>query len=173
MVELRSALIRFAVVACSVSMEAAFAQANVLTWHNDNFRTGQNLSESILNPANVNAAEFGKLFAVAMDGKVDAQPLYVSGLAIPGVGTRNVVFAATEHASVYAFDADSGAIYWQESVLGPGETPSDDRNCDQVVPEIGITATPAIDLNAGPHGTMYLIAMSKNASGDYFQRLHA
>ncbi len=156
-----------------VAAHGLFGQVNVLTWHNDNYRTGQNLNESILNLSNVNPASFGKLFTVAMDGKVDAQPLYVSGLAIPGLGTRNVVFAATEHASVYAFDADTGTIYWQESLLGSGETPSDARNCNQVVPEIGITATPVIDPAAGPHGSIYIAAMSRNAGGAYFQRLHA
>lgn len=160
-------------VACPGFVDCLFGQANVLTWHNDNFRTGQNLNESILNLSNVKPATFGKLFTVPMDGKVDAQPLYVSGLTIPGLGTRNVVFAATEHDSVYAFDADTGTIYWQRSLLRVGESPSDARNCGQVVPEIGITGTPAIDRHAGEHGTMYLIAMSRNTSGAYFQRLHA
>jgi outer membrane protein assembly factor BamB len=159
--------------ACPGPPDCLFGQVNVLTWHNDNYRTGQNLNESILNLSNVNPSSFGKLFAVPMDGKVDAQPLYLSGLAIPGLGTRNVVFAATEHGSVYAFDADTGAIYWQESLLGSGETPSDARDCNQVVPEIGITATPVIDPQVGPHGTIYVVAMSKNAGGAYFQRLHA
>ena len=150
-----------------------FGQVNVLTFHNDNARTGQDLAETILTPARVNAATFGKLLNVVLDGKVDAQPLYVSGLAVPGLGIHNVVFAATEHDSVYAFDANSGQIFWHVSLLGAGETTSDARNCVQVVPEIGITATPVIDLTAGPHGTIYLVAMSKDANGNYYQRLHA
>ncbi len=154
-------------------LPSVLAQTNVLTYHNDLARTGQNLSETILTPQNVNSATFGKLFTVALDGKVDAQPLYVSTLAIPGRGTPNVVFAATEHDSVYAFDADSGAAYWHVSLLKPGETTSDNRGCGQVTPEIGITATPVIDLTAGPHGTIYVVAMSKDASGNYYQRLHA
>ncbi len=146
---------------------------NVLTFHNDNGRTGQNLSETILTPANVNSANFGKLFTVPMDGKVDAQPLYVSSVGLHGIGARNIVYAATEHDSVYAFDADSGKLYWQVSLLGPGETSSDARGCGQVSPEIGVTATPVVDPTAGPNGSIYLIAMSKDSAGHYYQRLHA
>jgi hypothetical protein len=149
------------------------AQTSVLTYHNDNSRTGQNLSETRLTPENVNASSFGKLFNLIVDGKVDAQPLYIPNLVIPGSGTHNVVFVMTEHDSAYAFDADTGTNLWQVSVLKPGETTSDSRRCAQVAPEIGITATPVIDMHAGPHGTIYLIGMSKDASGNYYQRLHA
>src|ERR1700736_4850257 len=107
---------------------------NVLTYHNDNLRTGQNPFETILTPANVKSTTFSKLLTLPVDGKVDAQPLYVSGLSISG-GTHNVVFAATEHDSVYAFDADSGAPYWHVSMLKAGETTSDNRGCGQVTPE--------------------------------------
>lgn len=150
----------------------AHAQTDVLTWHNDAARTGLNPSEAILSPATVNSARFGLLANVVVDGKVDAQPLYVSALGIGGK-LHNVLFIATEHDSVYAVDADSGAVLWQRSLLGANETTSDIRNCNQVTPEIGITATPAIDRNAGPHGTIYLVAMSKDASGNYYQRIHA
>lgn len=149
------------------------AQTDVLTWHNDNARTGQNLSESILTPALVNWKNFGLLANVKVDGKVDAQPLYVTALTFPTIGTHNVLYIATEHDTVYAVEADSGKILWQRSMLGSGETPSDDFNCSQVVPEIGITSTPVIDRLAGPHGTIFLVAMSKNASGSYFHRIHA
>lgn len=149
------------------------AQTNVLTYRNDNMRTGQNLSETLLTPRNVNAAMFGKLFVLPADGKVDAQPLVVSGLNLPGQGIHNVVFVATEHDSIFAFDADTGSKYWQVSLLGSSETTSDDRGCSQVVPEIGITATPVIDLGAGPHGTLYTLAMSKDSRGGYHHRLHA
>jgi hypothetical protein len=152
---------------------AGQAQIDVLTWHNDVARTGQNLSEAILTPALVDAANFGLLANVAVDGKVDAQPLYVSALTLGAQGTHNVLYIATEHDSVYAADADSGAIYWQKSLLGAGETTSDDRNCGQVTPEIGITSTPVIDLKAGAHGTIFLVAMSKDALGNYYQRIHA
>ncbi len=146
--------------------------ANVLTYHNDNARTGQNLSETTLTPANVNPARFGKVNLLPADGLVDAQPLYVSGLAISGAA-HNVLYVATEHDSVYAFDADSGSRLWQVSVLGAGEITSDSRNCSQVTPEIGITSTPVIDLQTGRHGMIFVAAMSKDGSGRYHQRLHA
>jgi hypothetical protein len=147
--------------------------ADVLTYHNDNPRTGQDLNEVILTPGNVNSTNFGKLFVISVDGKVDAQPLYVSNAAISG-GTHNILVVATEHDSVYAFDADTGTKLWQSSMLKTGETTSEDRfNCGQVSPEIGVTATPVIDRNVGPNGTIYVVAMSKDGSGNYFQRIHA
>jgi hypothetical protein len=117
------------------------SHTNVLTYHNDAGRTGQNLTETTLTPANVKASSFGKLFSLSIDGKVDAQPLYVSQLSMPGQGSKSVAYAATEHDSIYAFDAGSGAFFWRATLLGTGETPSDDRGCGQAVPEIGITAT--------------------------------
>ena len=145
---------------------------DVVTYHNDIARTGQNLKETALTTANVNSSTFGKLRSLSVDGKVDAQPLYLSNLANIAGGTHNVVYVATEHGSVYAFDADSGAQLWKISTLGSGESTSDQRGCDQVTPEIGITATPVIDRDAGAHGTIYVVAMSKSGS-TYFQRLHA
>ncbi len=167
--------LKLSLVLLSLLTGHATAQANtdVLTYHNDNARTGQNLNETILTPSNVNSTTFGKLLIDAVDGKVDAQPLYMSRVAIPDQATPNVLFVATEHDSVYAFDADTGRTLWQVSLLQSGETPSDNRNCNQVTPEIGITATPVIDPNSGPNGTMYVVAMTKDASGNYFQRLHA
>src|SRR5580658_2522119 len=151
---------------------------NVVTYHYDNLRTGQNLNETILTPANVNSATFGKLGAFTVDGLVDAQPLYLSAVAIPTVGTKNVLYVATEHDSVYAFDADSvngntSTYLWKVSLLGSGETTSDNRGCGQVTPEIGVTSTPVIDRTRGTHGAIYVVAMSKDANGNYFQRLHA
>jgi outer membrane protein assembly factor BamB len=143
------------------------ASNDVLTYHNDNARTGQALGETILSPANVNAANFGLLFVITVDGKVDAQPLYISN-----VSARNLLIVATEHGSVYAFDADTGTPVWNRSVI-PGESPSDNHGCGQVSPEIGVTATPVIDRKAGPNGTIYVVAMSKDGSGSYFQRLRA
>ncbi|HEY3456324.1 MAG TPA: hypothetical protein VGK64_17225, partial [Bryobacteraceae bacterium] len=146
---------------------------NVLTYHNDIARTGQNLTETILTHANVNSSSFGKLFSVPLDGKVDAQPLYVSQVNLPMQGVRSVIFAATEHDSVYAIDASNGAVLWHATLLNAGEVPSDDRGCGQVTPEIGITATPVIDLAAGAHGTIYVLGMSKDVSATYHHRLHA
>ena len=135
-------------------------------------RTGQDLNERILTPENVNSSKFGRVAFLKVRGKVDAEPLYVSKLAVNGE-THNVLFVASEHDLAYAFDADTFALLWSVSLVKPGETTSDKRDCEQVEPEIGITATPVIDLKAGGHGTMYVVAMSKNSSGEYFQRLHA
>ncbi len=157
----------------AVFAAALQAQPNVLTWHNDNARTGQNLQETMLSPANVNASTFGKLFTLGVDGKVDAQPLYVPSLTIQGQGLHNVLYVVTEHDSVYAFDADNGALLKQVSLFGVNETPSDARGCGQVTPEIGITATPVIDPGSGPHGTIYVVAMTKDQSSSYHHRLHA
>ncbi len=145
--------------------------ANVLTYHNDVARTGQNLNEKVLTLTNVRSDQFGKIGFLETDGLVDAEPLYVSDLAIAG-SPHNVVYVATEHDSVYAFDADTLEQLWQVTVLGADEIPSDDRNCAQVSPEIGITSTPVISLN-GDHGLLYLVAMSKDNYGNYYQRLHA
>ncbi len=165
-------------IVCLALIIASAARAagppNVLTWHNDRARTGQNPNETILTPGNVNSASFGKLFMATLDGLVDAQPLYVAGVSIPNQGTHNVLIAATENDSVYALDADTGATIWHSSLLATGETPSDDRGCGQVTPQIGITSTPVISLQ-GPTagGTIYAAAMSKDSSGSYHQRLHA
>ena len=150
------------------------SSTDVITYHYDNQRTGQNLNEVTLTPANVNSSKFGKLGEFAVDGKVDAQPLYLSNLMIGGQ-KRNVLYVVTEHGSVYAFDADSingttSTSLWKTSTLGSGETTSDDRGCFQVSPEIGITATPVIDRT---RNAIYVIAMSKNSAGNYFQRIHA
>jgi len=153
-----------------------FAQVSVLTYHNDLARTGQNLSEPLLTKAAVASGRFQQLFSQAVDGYVYAQPLYMPGLSIPGKGTHNVVFIATEHDGVYAFDADdnSGAnanALWHVSFLGPGVTtvPAQNVGCSQIVPEIGITGTPVIDPSTG---TMYLVAMTLEGSS-YVHRLHA
>lgn len=146
---------------------------DVLTWHYDNARTGQNVRESKLTPGNVNVKTFGKLFVIPVDGKMDAQPLYVQQLTLANHERHNVLFVATEHDSVYAFDADSGHELWHVRLLENRETPSDDRNCGQIAPEIGITATPVIDRQRGPHGILYAVTMSKDAQGNYHHMLHA
>jgi hypothetical protein len=149
------------------------ATTDVLTYHDDIARTGQNLSETTLTLGNVNSGTFGKLAFYSMDGRVDAEPLYASNVAVPNNGTHNLVIAATENDSVYALDANSGATIWQISTLKTGETASDDRNCTQITPEIGVTSTPVIDRTQGPNGAVYVVAMSKDGSGNYYQRLHA
>ena len=153
-------------------VEAAPAFKGVLTWHNDNGRTGRNMSETTLTLTNVNSVTFGKLFTLTTDGLIDAEPLYAPNLTVNG-STHNVLFVASENDTVYGFDADNGATLWQVTALRTGETASDNRSCGQVTPKIGITSTPVIDLSSGPHGTMYLVAMSKDSGGNYHQRLHA
>ncbi|HKV64191.1 MAG TPA: hypothetical protein VJO16_19955 [Candidatus Acidoferrum sp.] len=150
------------------------SSVDVVTYHYDNGRDGQNLNETALTPANVNSTQFGKKGEFTVDGHVDAQPLYLSQVTISGQ-KKNVLYVATEHGSVYAFDADSingttSTFLWKTSTLGSGETTSDNRGCGQVSPEIGITATPVIDRS---RNAIYVVAMSKNSSGTYFQRIHA
>jgi hypothetical protein len=145
---------------------------DVTTYKNDLSRSGQNLSESALTPTTVTSANFGLLRMLPVDGRVDAQPLYLSQLSAAG-GSFNAVFVATEHDSVYAFDSDSGAVLWHVSLLAAGESPSNDHGCIQVSPEIGVTSTPVIDRAAGAHGTIYVVAMSVDPQSNYHQRLHA
>lgn len=156
----------------------AHAQVNVTTFHNDNARDGQNLSESTLTPANVNAEQFGRLFVQPVDGYTYAQPLYVSNLQIAG-GAHNVVFVATEHDSVYAFDADgntgaNAAPLWHVSFINPAAgittvNSQSDLSCSNISPEVGITGTPVIDPASN---TLYVVAKTKE-NGAFFQRLHA
>jgi outer membrane protein assembly factor BamB len=166
--------VRGPIIICLFALSITFLAAaqDVLTWHNDNARTGQNLDEKVLTLQNVNSKTFGKLFVIPVDGKVDAQPLYAGKLQIPKQGLRNVLFVATEHDSVYAFDADTRKELWHVQLLGSGETTSDNRGCSQVIPEIGITSTPVIDRHRGPHGTIYVVSMSKDQAGHYMQRIH-
>jgi len=161
----------------TLTVTADATATSVLTYHNDNARTGQNLTETSLTPQNVNAASFGKLFSVPVDGAVYAQPLYVPNVSIPGQGTRNVVYVATEHDSVYAFDADaSGPPLWHVSFIDPTNgittlSTTDVGRCTDLKPEIGITGTPVIDPTTG---TLYLVARTKEQNGTTFvQRLHA
>jgi hypothetical protein len=156
----------------TVALTVAAAGVNVTTYHNDNARDGWYSAETVLTPQNVNATTFGKLKELPVDGLVDAQPLYVSGLSIAGQ-THNVLITVTENDSAYAFDPDSGTQLWTVSALGGGEVPSDNHGCGQITPTIGITDTPVIDRSQGPNGAVYFVAMSKDASNNYHQRLHA
>jgi hypothetical protein len=146
---------------------------DIVTYKYDLSRSGSNATESVLTTSNVNATSFGLLRFLPADGKVDAQPLYLSGLTVNGA-SHNVVYVASENDTVYAYDADSGAALWQVSLLQAGEQASDDVGCTQVVPTIGVTATPVIDRAAGAHGTMFVVSMSvSSADSTYHQRLHA
>src|SRR5271157_4948717 len=151
---------------------AAAEPINVLTYHDDNMRTGLMPLETLLTPANVNSTTFGKVNFLSADGKVDGEPLYASNVVINSV-THNLLYVVSEHDSIYAFDADSGALLWKATALLQGETPSDPHNCGQIIPEIGITNTPVIDRNQGSNGALYFVAMSKDANRNYYQRLHA
>jgi uncharacterized repeat protein (TIGR03806 family) len=158
---------------------------NVLTYHMDNTRQGANTNEVILTPDNVNVSTFGRLIKYTTDGYIYAQPLYVSGLVIPGQGTHNVVFVATENNSVYAFDADSnagtnGGLLWQtnlgtavSSYTGEFGTRYEITYYGDIVPVVGITGTPVIDLNSG---TLYVNVHTREVTPDstrYYHRIHA
>ena len=148
------------------------AQVNVTTYQYDLGRTGANTNEFILNKANVNGNTFGLLYTLPVDGAIYGQPLYAANVNIPGKGTHNVGYVATENDSVYAFDADSGGgALWQDTFTNSGAVTvsSDEVGCSQIAPEIGITSTPVIDLS---RGVIYVVAMTRD-SGNYIHRLHA
>jgi outer membrane protein assembly factor BamB len=147
---------------------AGFAQ-DVLTYHNDNSRTGVNPFDTALTVQNVNPLTFGKKFDLPVDGQVYAQPLVVSNISIGGV-LHSVLIVATEHDTVYAFDAFSGEQLWQNSILPAGEVPADDINCPDITPENGITSTPVID--PAVH-QVFVLGMSRTLIGAYMERLHA
>jgi hypothetical protein len=145
---------------------------DVTTFHYDNARDGLNAQETILTLSNVNSTNFGKIAFDTVDGLVNAEPLFLGNVNAGGK-MRNALYVASEHDSVYAFDADSGTLIWTTTILGSGETTSDDHGCGQISPEIGITATPVIDRKQGANGTIFIVGMTKDANGSYHQRLHA
>jgi hypothetical protein len=164
--------------------------AGTLTHHNDTYRTGQNNTEAALTTGNVNKNQFGKLFSQLVDGQVYAEPLWLPNVNLPGKGVHNVVFVATEHDSVYAFDADSKTLnpnpLWHTSFTNPPNVTSIPKGDIEVgldlSPEVGITSTPVIDT---ANGTIYLEARTKDTRGTpncpgpnnvgspYFHFLHA
>ena len=168
-----------AIVLLSASLPL-FSQISVTTWRNDISRTGQNLNESILTPSNVNATQFGKLFSLAVDGYVYAEPLYMQNVTIGGA-SHNVIFVATENDSVYAFDADSNGgsnanPLWFASMLSTSHgaaagaiTVSSNIVGTDIVPQIGITGTPVIDPTSG---TLYVVSATEEGT-NFVQRLHA
>ncbi len=162
--------LQFLAIACALAIPAI--SQDVLTYHNTNTRDGFDNKETTLSLTNVNSATFGKLFTVPADGLVDAEPLYISSVSISGV-THNLLIVVSEHDSVYAYDADTGTSIWQITTLKAGETTSGNRGCSQVTPEIGITSTPVIVRPPTGDPIIYVVAMSKDGSGNYHQRLHA
>ncbi|MGH9573097.1 MAG: LamG-like jellyroll fold domain-containing protein [Candidatus Acidiferrales bacterium] len=144
------------------------------TFHNDNSRTGQNSNETVLNLSNVSEATFGKLFSYSLDGLAYASPLYVANVNIPGQGSHNVVYIATENDTVYAWDADglSSNPLWKANFLRSGVTTvpcGDTGECGDIPDQIGVTGTSVIDPSTE---TLYVVAKTKEGSS-YVQRLHA
>jgi|SRR5215475_8653917 len=170
----------FAAIGLSAQQPSAQAPAlaggpsfeGVFTYHNDNARTGQNLAEKLLKHSNVKSPTFRRLFSDSVDGQIYAQPLYFPGVSIPGQGTHNVVYIATENDSVYAFDADNaGPPLWHAILRSTGITavPASTTGCDQITPKLGITGTPVIDRQSR---VIYLVAMTRE-NGTDVHRLHA
>ena len=163
----------------ALTMGCALGQVNITTYQVDSAHTGQNLSETVLTPTNVSASGgFGALFTQALDGQCYAQPLYMRNIKIANGTIHNIVFIATEHDSIYAFDADSNTgananPLWHTSFLSSGVTtvPVADAKTADITNEIGITATPVIDPSTN---TLYIVSKTKNtAAGTYDQKLHA
>ena len=156
------------------------AQVQVTTYHNDTLRTGLNAKETILTPSNVSSGKFGLLFSLPVDGQVYAQPLYLSGVSVPSKGVHNVVYVATEHNSLYAYDADSNTganaqPLWHDNF--GSSVPNGDIGSDDITDEIGITGTPVISLQNPRNPVIYLVAKTKSfdngGNAVYTQKLHA
>lgn len=175
-------------LAAALAIRPALAQtADVLKSHNDLANTGQNLQETVLTPALLRSGRFGLLFRIPVDTEVGpnqphnlsgvqiyAQPLYMAGLSLPSGERRNVLFVATEHDSIYAFDADTGAALWKRTEFVDGQTHQPFRGNGDLQPEVGITGTPVIDPATG---TLYVVVLTMDNGGstpaDFHQRLYA
>ena len=164
-----------------IAIGAAVAQTSVTTYHNDAMRSGVNSAETVLTPANVNSSTFGLIGSFPVDGYIYAQPLYLPGQTIPNKGVHNVVYIATEHNSVYAFDADnnsgSNALPLWKVNFGPS-VPSGDVGSYDIYPEIGITSTPVIvPASATSTATLFVVSKTKtldlNNNPVYKISLHA
>jgi len=175
------ALATRAIAAAMLAALAAIAPAqaggvSVLTYHNDNSRTGWNPNETELTPTNVNASQFGLIFRVLLDGNVFAQPLYVPQVTIAGA-PHNVVVAATENASVYAIDADTGAVLWRHAFPSSPSIRPASATCDCLSecygkgPQ-GLTGTPTIDVGLD---SIYVVARTNEYHGTHYvnYQLHA
>ena len=180
----RISLIHLALAALAASAAPCWPleAADVLTFHNDNNRTGRNLQETILNTLNVNPKTFGKLFSVSLDGNSFGQPLYVASVNFKG-GDRSVVYVATSHNSVYAIDARTGALIWRVNLGDPvprqdietfrqAHMPDGSPYYD-LYPEIGITATPVIDVGSQAIFVVAKTRVSTENEPKYFYSLHA
>src|SRR5260370_1397049 len=158
---------------CLLASSAAFAETDVLTGGYGNGRASANLFETALTPATANQSSFAKLFSLAVDGQIYAQPLFMQGVVIQNRGNRNVVFAATMHNTVYAFDADTPGLPLWSVNLGPavpaGTYDSDIGPFSDIAPENGILGTPVIDPSTG---TLYAVAATME-NGLYLYRIHA
>jgi hypothetical protein len=152
-----------------LSPPQAPAQVNILTANGGNDRTNSNLQETVLSPATVSAANFGRLAVLPVDGQIYAQPLCVSGLPVPGLGTRNVVFVATMHNSIFAFDADAMFPVWQISLGVPVPSTMLYGPYGDIGGDIGILSTPVIDLN---RGVIYVVSDNLEGNAPMFY-LHA
>jgi outer membrane protein assembly factor BamB len=169
----------FALFLGSAALVCSALATDILTNRGNNARTGLNAHETILTKSLVSSSSFGRLYTKPVDGQVYAQPLYVSNQVIivngASLGTHNVLYVATENDSLYAFDADSGVEYWRTSVAPSGETAVSATSLGPtpIQPIVGITATPVIDRASGPHGTIFVVAMTASKTTPFIWRIHA
>ncbi len=164
---------RTGLAALVLAASLAQAQTDVLVSHYDAGRTSQNLNEATLTAQSVSVATFGKVYTFPVDGQVYAQPLYKSNLTLTGKGTFNVVFVATEHSSVYAFDADAATPIWHTSFINPATgltTRATNSSLEDINPEVSITSTPVIDPTSN---TLYVVAQTVQSGSPAYYWLHA